>query len=103
MLFILVQIQAGPPAFAGSASYGWAGLPRSEGCPAEAQRAKADWDPLVPHQIPPKSPLMAAFWGFRGCGIWSKDHPRARVTRAIGLGDARHARPFFVPKIQSES
>ena len=52
---------------------------------------------------PPKSPLMARFWGFRGCGIWSKDHPRARVTRALGLGDAQQARPFFVPKIQSES
>ena len=71
---------------------------RSEGCPAVARRAKADRapNPLI-------SPLMARFWGFRGCGIWSKDHPRARVTRALGLGDARHARPFFVPNFQSES
>jgi hypothetical protein len=46
-LFILVQIQAGPPAFAGFASYGWAGhapvsrSEASEGCPAIARRATA--------------------------------------------------------------
>jgi predicted MFS family arabinose efflux permease len=33
--------------------------------------------------------LMGLFSGFRGCGIWSKDHPRARETRALGSRDAR--------------
>ena len=79
---------------------------RSEGCRDVARRAKSGvGQPFPPHrtaaQNSPICRLMARFWGFRGCGIWSKDHPRARVTRALGLGDAQHARPFFVPKIQS--
>ena len=104
MLLILVQIQAGPPAFAGSASYGSASPSRGEGCRGVAERSESE-DPGVGKHLrfPLKSRLMARFWGFRGCGNWSKDHPRARVTRALGLGDAQHARPFFVPKIQSES
>jgi hypothetical protein len=40
--------------------------------------------------------LMVLYWGFRGRGIWSKDRPRAAITR-FWLGDARNARPFFVP------
>src|SRR5437763_16854985 len=74
---------------------------RGEGCLAVARRAKAGLGKH--HLISPKMTVDWAVLGFRGCGIWSKDHPRARVTRALGLGDAQHARPFFVPKIQSES
>ncbi|SHN69507.1 hypothetical protein SAMN05444170_1563 [Bradyrhizobium erythrophlei] len=91
MLFILVQIQAGPPAFARFASEGQAGQPyQAESQPtrprlAIARRAKAG-----------KWRLMVLYWGFRGRGIWSKDRPRAAITR-FWLGDARNARPFFVP------
>ena len=98
--FILVQIQAGPPAFA--APQLRLGQPRPVAKPA--RRSSTGESGGLPHACAAKSPkrrLMGPFWGFRGCGIWSKDHPRARVTRALGLGDARHARPFFVPKIQS--
>src|SRR6476659_3559959 len=91
------------------------GLQPSLAPPASARQASRTHqhtprlDPVVglPRRSPKgeggKSPLMARFWGLRGRGIWSKDHPRARVTRALGLGDARHARPFFVPNFQSES
>ena len=44
MLFILVQIQAGPPAFAGSASYGSASPSRGEGVPRRSPKSEArDW------------------------------------------------------------
>ncbi len=45
----------------------------------------------------PKCRLMGPLRPFRGCGIWSKDHPRARATWRFGSRDAQHARPFFVP------
>ena len=44
---------------------------------------------------------MGPIWGFRGCGNWSKDHPRARMILRYGSRDARPARPFFVPNFQS--
>ncbi len=44
---------------------------------------------------------MGPFWGFRGCGIWSKDRPaREGNPRSWLKGRAARA-PFFVPKIQS--
>src|SRR5262249_53867906 len=63
-LFILVQIQAGSPAFA----------------KASAGRAS----PQAPQDRPNRSklPVDGRFSGFRRPKIWSKTHPRARETPA---------------------
>src|SRR3989441_7378143 len=76
MLLILVQIQAGPPAFAGSASYGSASQPSGPrtqsgpallvsperpACRAEARRAKAGR-----RQTPLISPKIAVDEGLLG-------------------------------------
>src|SRR5436309_12019531 len=76
MLLILVQIQAGPPAFAGSASYGSASppsgprtqsgpallvSPEGPACRAEARRAKAGR-----RQTPLISPKIAVDGGLLG-------------------------------------
>ena len=64
MLFILVQIQAGPPAFA-LRSYGWAAtLAVGEALSAVARRAKADG--LGRHSsasLNPKIPVDGPFLG----------------------------------------
>jgi hypothetical protein len=51
---------------------------------------------VVPGPGIPQLPVDEGPKPFRGCGIWSKDQPRAG-SRALVEGDARHARPFFVP------
>jgi len=96
-LYILVQIQAGSPAFAREAR---------EGCRAEAVGegglVSASFGSASQRQAPKhaKSRLMAPLKPFRGCKIWSKD-PRARGYAALLVdGDARHARPFFVPNFR---
>jgi len=80
-LYILVQFQAGSPAFARFASYGWASrdpLYRSEvnkGCPATARNAAPG--SIRQPQNPANSRLMAPLKPFRGWKIWSKDASRA--------------------------
>ena len=116
---------------------------QGEACPAKLEWNESE-DGLEPRaaarrraaplRILQKSQLMGRFWGFRGCGNWSKDQPRARgsltqrmirqsvgglarrscahfqararsdakpvstfADRALVQGDARPARPFFVP------
>src|SRR5262252_7915516 len=80
--FILVQVQAGSPAFARFASYGLAGQPtkirrrnpnrfvRGEmrACPAAARGASEGG----------KITVDGPFLGLHGPGIWSKDASRAR-------------------------
>src|SRR6202158_2295966 len=39
---------------------------------------------------------MGALRAFRGCGIWSKDHPRARVTWRLWLKGTRGRRALFL-------
>src|SRR5216683_6487943 len=53
-------------------------------CRAVARRAKAG-----------KCRLMAPLRAFRGCGIWSKDHPRARLIPSAGFEGRAVGAPFF--------
>src|ERR1700761_4684170 len=92
MLLILVQIQAGPPAFAAiAATARRARMPqnsstRTRTCRAEARRAKAE-----------KCRLMAALKPFRGCEIWSKDGPaREGKPGALARGKRGKRDLFFV-------
>src|ERR1700687_4437446 len=58
---------------------------KSEGWAAQLRLGKAANEP---HQLqgdkPSKCRLIGPLRPFRGCGIWSKDHPRARVTWRLG-------------------
>src|SRR6266705_6976661 len=93
-LFILVQIQAGPPAFAApqlrpgkpapTKVFGWQASP-DEPCHAAAQRTKTGNCRLMGLQ----SPFAVAESGL-------KTTPRARATWRLAQG-TRGARPFFVP------
>ena len=47
-----------------------------------------------------KMPVDGGVKTFRGCEIWSKDHPRARGNPALWLEGRAAARPFFVPDCQ---
>src|SRR5882724_6546981 len=91
--FILVQVQAGPPAFAGFASFGSASQfspPRPQGRtssqtlktkPIEAKTG-------LPRRSSKSEGGMRPFWGLRGYGIWSKDRPAREGNPRSGLGDA---------------
>ena len=71
--------------------FGWRSQPSGA---KVARRSLKGEDGLSLDQCP-KSRLMVALKPFRGCEIWSKDHPRARGNPAPWLEGRAARAPFF--------
>nr|GAJ31123.1 hypothetical protein BDOA9_0102970 [Bradyrhizobium sp. DOA9] len=93
-LYILVQIQAGSPAFAGSASFGSASPIVAKAAAAKPEGRSRARSAASPN--PPKLPVDGRFSGFRRSKNWFKTHPRARETPRSRQMGTRGKRALFL-------